>query len=104
MDILRCMDAAMKIISKLNQNIINPIILFMFAAAMIFFLYGMLQYLVKSKNDPAAVQAGARHMGWGLFGMFVMVSVFWFLHFIINAFPIDANTKENVNRVLPTLQ
>ena len=40
-------------------------------------------------------------MGWGLFGMFVMVSVFGFLKIIINSLPIDQETIKNVNTVLP---
>ncbi|MES2623149.1 MAG: hypothetical protein V4576_01945 [Patescibacteria group bacterium] len=95
------MNAAMTIISKINQNLINPIILLAFAVALIFFIFGVLEYLVKSKNDPSAIKAGAKHMGWGLFGMFIMVSVFGFLQLIINTFPIDNATKENVKKVLP---
>ncbi len=95
------MDAALVIISKINQNIINPIIIIMFAVAMVYFVYGILEYLVKSKSDPAAIKAGAKHMGWGLFGMFVMVSVFGFLQFIINTLPIDTPTIDNVNKVVP---
>lgn len=95
------MDSAIKIISKINQIIINPIIALMFAVALIYFVYGVLEYLVKAKSDPSAIQNGAKHMGWGLFGMFVMVSVFGFLRVIINTLPIDTDTIENVNRVLP---
>lgn len=95
------MEAALKIITKINQNIINPIIVILFAIAMLYFLFGILQYLVKSKSDPAAISAGAKHMGWGLFGMFVMISVFGFLQLIINTFPIDTGTIDNVNKVVP---
>ncbi|MES2985545.1 MAG: hypothetical protein V4686_00260 [Patescibacteria group bacterium] len=95
------MNSALVIISKINQNILNPIIIILFGVAMIYFLFGVLEYLWKSKSDPAAIQTGAKHMGWGLFGMFVMVSVFGFLQFIINTLPIDTTTKDNVNKVLP---
>ena len=95
------MSEAMVIISKINRNFINPIILLLFAIALIYFVWGILEYLVKSKSDPAAIQAGSKHMGWGLFGMFVMVSVFGFLQFIINTFPIDTTTRDNINKVLP---
>lgn len=95
------MDAAMSIISKINQNIINPIIIILFAIATVYFVFGILEYLVKSRTDPSAVKAGATHMGWGLFGMFIMVSVFGLLQLIVNTLPIDTDTKENVNRVLP---
>jgi len=95
------MDSAITIISKINQIIINPIIILLFGVALVYFIYGVLEYLVKSKSDPSAIQAGAKHMGWGLFGMFVMVSVFGFLKLIINTLPIDQDTIKNVNKVLP---
>lgn len=95
------MDSAIKIISNINKIIINPIITVLFAIALVYFIYGVLEYLVKAKSDPSAVQAGAKHMGWGLFGMFVMVSVFGFLKVIINTLPIDQDTINNVNKVLP---
>lgn len=95
------MDSAFAIISKINQIIINPIIILLFGIALMYFVFGVLEYLVKSKSDPSAIQTGAKHMGWGLFGMFVMVSVFGFLKLIINTLPIDQDTIENVNKVLP---
>lgn len=95
------MDSAIKIIYKINKIIINPVIAFLFAIALIYFIYGILEYLIKAKSDPSAIQAGAKHMGWGLFGMFVMVSVFGFLKVIINTLPIDQETITNVNKVLP---
>lgn len=95
------MEAALSIITKINQNILNPIIILFFCIAMLYFLFGILEYLVKSKSDPAAIKAGAKHMGWGLFGMFIMVSVFGFLQLIINTLPIDTGTKDNVNLVVP---
>ena len=95
------MDAALKIISKINEFILNPIIILLFGIAMLYFLYGILEYLWKSKSDPAAIKTGATHMGWGLFGMFVMVSVFGFLQLIINTLPIDPATVDNVKKVIP---
>lgn len=95
------MEAALKIISKINTTILNPIILLLFAVALVYFVFGVLQYLVAAKSDPAAIQKGASHMGWGLFGMFVMISIFSFMKIIINSFPVDSKTQDSVNKVLP---
>ncbi len=96
-----CMEAALSIISKINTNIINPIIVALFGVALVFFLYGVFQYLWKSHADPGAIQAGAKHIGWGLVGMFIMVSVFGFLQVMINSIPTDPSVKENVKKVIP---
>lgn len=95
------MNSALKIISKINTTIINPIIVLFFAIALVYFVAGVLQYLFLAKNDPSAIQKGAKHMGWGLFGMFVMVSIFGFLRIIISSFPIDPQTQDSVDKVIP---
>lgn len=95
------MEVALPIISKINQIIINPIIALFFAIALVFFIYGMVEYLIKSKSDPAAMQAGSKHIAAGLFGMFIMISVFALLQTIINSLPVDQETKTNIQKVLP---
>lgn len=95
------MEAALKIISKINTVIINPIITVLFGVALVIFLYGVFLYLWKSHGDPAAIRAGSKHIGWGLVGMFIMFSVFGFLQIIINSVPVDQQTKDDVKKVIP---
>lgn len=95
------METALNIISKINQLIINPIILLFFAIALVFFIWGVFEYLWKSRTDPGAIKAGSKHIGWGLLGMFIMVSVFGFLQVLLNSIPVDSNTRDNVKKVIP---
>lgn len=94
------MEKIYSILSNINQIIINPIIIILFAVAFIFFIYGVFEYLWKSQSDPAKIKEGRSHMGWGLFGMFIMISVFGLFKFLINSVPVSERTKTNVNRVL----
>jgi ABC-type thiamin/hydroxymethylpyrimidine transport system permease subunit len=89
-----------KILSNINQIIINPIIGLMFGIALIYFLYGVLEYLWKSRSDPAKIKQGTSHMLWGIFGMFIMISVFGLFKFLINTVPTSDTSKQNVNRVM----
>lgn len=95
------MEKVYGIISKLSQFVLNPIITILFGVALVIFLYGVLEYLWKSRSDPAAITAGAKHIGWGLLGMFIMFSVFGFIQIILNTLPVDSATKENVKKVIP---
>lgn len=95
------MQAALSIISKINTTIINPLIFVLFGIALVVFLYGILEYVAKSHGDPAAIKAGSKHIGWGLLGMFIMFSVFGFLQIMINSLPIDQQTKDDVEKVIP---
>lgn len=95
------MESAYAIIGRISQYVLNPIIIILFGVALVIFLYGVLEYLWKSRSDPGAITTGAKHIGWGLLGMFIMFSVFGFIQIIMNTLPIDSATKDNVKRVIP---
>lgn len=97
------MQEAYKLISKINEYILNPIILIIFAVALLFFMFGVFEYLWKSHSDPSAIQKGAKHIGWGLVGMFVMVSVFGFIQIIMNTIPVDQGSRDAVKKVIPLI-
>ena len=94
------MQTVYAILSKINNIIINPIILLLFGVALLYFIYGVFEYMWKSKSDPAKIKEGRLHMGWGLFGMFIMISVFGLFKILLNSVPVSERTKTNVNRVL----
>lgn len=88
------------ILSKINEIIINPIILTFFGVALVVFMYGVLEYIWKSRSNPSKIQEGRSHMFWGIIGMFIMISVFGIFKFLLNTFPVSDRSKTNVNRVL----
>ena len=94
------MQKVYSIISNINDIIINPIILLLFMVALLYFIYGVFEYMWKSRSDPAKMKEGRLHMGWGLFGMFIMISVFGFFKILINSVPVSERSKTNVNRVM----
>lgn len=70
---------------KLNAAIINPLIFLLFAAASVYFVFGLLQFVMNSSNDEAR-DKGKKHMVYGLVGLFIMVSVFGILNLVLNTF------------------
>ncbi|MBP9748176.1 MAG: hypothetical protein KBD17_00915 [Candidatus Pacebacteria bacterium] len=91
-------------IGKVNTFIINPIIGFLFALAVLYFLYGMVQFLINQENEEAK-STGKQHMIWGIIGITIMFGVWTILGFILNTFDIKDIDPEN-NKVeikLPTL-
>ncbi len=73
------------IIFKINDVILNPIITLLFALALVMFLWGVFQYVVRPDSDTAHKQ-GRDHMFWGLIGMFIMFSVFAIMRLIAGTF------------------
>lgn len=74
-------------LKKVNGEIINPLILFLFALAILFFLWGMLQFLFNQDNEEA-INTGKSHMIWGIIGIAIMMGVWTIMNIILNTFNI----------------
>lgn len=94
------MNKAYEILTKINEIIINPLILLLFGIALLFFVYGVFEYIWKSNANPAKMKEGRSHMFWGIIGMFIMISVFGFFKILLNTLPVGERSRDNVNRVL----
>ena len=70
-------------IGKISSNIIQPIIGFLFALALVMFLWGIVQFISNAENEEK-LSEGKEHMLWGIVGMFIMVSVFGIMNLICN--------------------
>lgn len=82
-------------VRKVDNLIVNPLIILMFAAALLYFLYGVFQFLVHA-DDSEARATGQSHMLWGVVGMFIMFAVFAILHIIQNTLggtPVQLNIQ-----------
>lgn len=85
-----------KIISAISTEIINPIILLLFAIALIVFLWGMVQF-IRNANDSDALEVAKRHVLYGLIGMAIMVSAFSILRLIAGS--IGVKTTETIDKI-----
>lgn len=90
---------AIDFLHKVNSVIINPLIRLVFLVALVVFLWGVFGY-VRNGDSEDARSTGRRHMIWGIVGMFIMVSVFAIMAFILNTFGLSQSTG-GVNTVIP---
>jgi uncharacterized membrane protein YidH (DUF202 family) len=67
------------LLSKINQHILNPLISFLIALAIVTFLYGAWESLRGGDEERAQ---GKTHMLWGVVGIFIMVSAIGILNVI----------------------
>lgn len=70
------------LMGKVNEIIINPIIMLLFVLATVYFIYGIVQYLISPDNEELRTSSKS-HMLWGIIGMFVMVSVFGIMRIVL---------------------
>ena len=72
-------------VANVDREIINPLIIFLFALALVYFLYGMLEFLANGDNDEKKT-TGKSHMIWGVVGLTIMMGVWFILGVILNTF------------------
>ena len=63
-------------INALTSNIINPSLLLLSGAALIIFLWGIVEFLIALSHGEKGTGEGKQHMLWGMIGMFVILSAF----------------------------
>jgi len=75
-------------VSNVNELIINPIIILLFALAVAFFLYGVFEFISNQENEEKKT-TGKSHMIWGIIGIVIMMGVFSILNMIMDTFNIS---------------
>ena len=74
-----------EIIDVVKAEIVNPLIGFMMVLAGLFFLYGVVEFIMGASNEEART-TGKKHMIWGLAGLVIMVGVYAIIEVFQNFF------------------
>lgn len=73
------------IILRINEVILNPIIILLFALAGLYFFWGVAQFILNMENE-AARSEGKKTMLWGVIGMLIMFGVWQIINIIEGTF------------------
>jgi uncharacterized membrane protein YidH (DUF202 family) len=89
-------------IGSVDTVIINPLIGFLFALAVVYFLYGLLDFMINQDNEEKKT-SGKKHMLWGIIGLTIMIGVWTILNLILNTLNIPKSQidPQNGNVNLP---
>ncbi len=74
---------ATQLINNAKGAILRPLVLLLFAAALVYFLYGALEFLL-SPGDEKRKISGKQHMLWGVLGLAIMISVYGIMNILCN--------------------
>ncbi len=73
------------IASRLTNLIVNPLIALIFAAGLLVFFWGVIEFLLAlNAGGTSSKEDGKKHMLWGLIGMFVMVAAYGLFNFLVS--------------------
>jgi len=70
-----------ELLNKVNQEIVNPLILLLIGAGVAVFLFGVYEFLAGWDSEEKR-RDGQRHMLWGLIGLFIMTAFFGIMNII----------------------
>lgn len=86
--------------SNVVNQIVNPLIGFVFALAVLYFLYGVVKFIM-SMDSEGGRDEGKKHMMWGIVGITIMMGVWGIMNLILNTLNIDYIDPENNEVNLP---
>lgn len=73
----------MQTVINLTKEVINPLITLLFAFALIYFLWGLISFLA-GRDDASKMEAGKKHMVWGLIGLVVMTGAIGIMNVMVS--------------------
>lgn len=79
---------AQRFVDTFNEVFVYPLIILLTAMALLVFVYGAFEYVAKSNNEQARAQ-GAKHMLFGVIGLFVMLSAFAIMRLFAASFGVE---------------
>ncbi len=63
-------------VKKLFTLVVDPLVRLLFAAAILYFVYGVFKFIKdKASGESADIATGANHVLWSTIGIFIMISV-----------------------------
>lgn len=89
-----------RFILNVNTTIINPLIIFLFALALAYFLFGVMEFLLNPESEESKTK-GKQHMLWGVIGLTIMMGVFAILNILMRTFNIKGINVEEGKVDLP---
>ena len=91
------------LMNSINKVIINPLIILLFALAIVYFMYGVAKYLLSPDNEEIR-KTSKQQMLWGVFGMFIMLAVFGIMNIIISTTGAKGIQVQNGSYTIGNLQ
>lgn len=71
------------LLQKIVSNVVTPIIYFLMALAVVYFVWGVMVFIQNADNAEKRSD-GYKHMIWGIIGLFIMVSAKGIINIILS--------------------
>lgn len=75
------------LLNRVNEFIVNPIIILLFAVALLVFFWGIFVFIAGAASEEVR-KKGKIAMQWGMYGLLIMVTVYGILSVALTTFGI----------------
>lgn len=83
------MNSVKALLAKIYEQLLNPLIALLFALALLYFMYGIFEF-IKGSDSEDARKTGGQHILWGFIGLLIMFSVYGILRVLTNTLGVPA--------------
>lgn len=73
-------------LQRLLDAVVNPAITVLFALAVLYFVWGVINYIVKGDDNGGDREQGKQHVMYGIIGLFIMVSAYALVQIVARTF------------------
>lgn len=88
-------------LKKVDDLILNPVILLMFAVSFLYFAYGVFNFLTLEADGKGGDREDAKNsIIYGIIGMVIMFSVYGIINFILGSFGITITPGEGAGSII----
>ena len=84
-------------LDKINDAILFPLIVLLMGLALLIFLWGAFQYVLKSGSEEGR-ETGRRHLMWGIIGMLIMLSAYALLEIAAGTFDLQNELNTSIEK------
>lgn len=78
-----------ELLNKINEFVINPIIILLFVVALLVFFWGLVE-LIRNADSDSGREKGRQNIMYGIIGMVIMVSVYGIIRVILSTFGLES--------------
>ena len=77
------------LIGNMNEYILSPIFWLLISLAVLYFIWGLVQFLSSKAGGRLDIETGKNHMIWGIIGLLIMVSAIAIINIVLGTFGIS---------------
>jgi NADH:ubiquinone oxidoreductase subunit 6 (subunit J) len=83
-------ESAEELVNTLAAEILNPLVALMFAGAVVYFIFGVINYIANADSEDAR-ETGKRHLLYSVVGLVIMAGVWGIIGLIFDSLGLFGN-------------